>query len=160
MVNLLSFINRLPCFGTCSCSKNKPTANSDSRFHNSEFKIRGDAVFGVAHISRLNCSTQSGENGIRTRDTPFGIYWISNPALSATQPSLRANCKLLQDGNRVNSSCVGFLRFVIFSQRDPKKCGAVRAILQLVDTSARLLFPLKQVKNHLPKSSEAWNINS
>lgn len=30
----------------------------------------------------------SGENGIRTREASFETYRISNPALSATQPSL------------------------------------------------------------------------
>ena len=33
----------------------------------------------------------SGENGIRTRDAGFPTYRISNPALSATQPSLRVS---------------------------------------------------------------------
>jgi hypothetical protein len=33
---------------------------------------------------------QGGENGIRTRDAGFPTYRISNPALSATQPSLRS----------------------------------------------------------------------
>ena len=34
-------------------------------------------------------SGQGGENGIRTRDAGFPTYRISNPALSAAQPSLR-----------------------------------------------------------------------
>ncbi len=34
------------------------------------------------------CGARSGENGIRTREASFETYRISNPALSATQPSL------------------------------------------------------------------------
>lgn len=35
---------------------------------------------------------QSGESGIRTRATSFPVDWISNPAHSATLPSLRTTC--------------------------------------------------------------------
>jgi hypothetical protein len=47
---------------------------------------------------------QSGEIGIRTRDAGFPTYRISNPALSATQPSLQSESSAqLPEGTRPTS---------------------------------------------------------
>jgi hypothetical protein len=45
--------------------------------------------------------SSSGEIGIRTRDAGFPTYRISNPALSATQPSLRSAGTVIPDRLRL-----------------------------------------------------------
>ena len=64
--------------------------------------------------------SQSGEIGIRTRDAGFPTYRISNPALSATQPSLRGAGATSADDFRP-------LCDIIHSDGKSERCGACAA---------------------------------
>lgn len=77
----------------------------------------------TATALRYTDSKKSGENEIRTREASFETYRISNPALSATQPSLRDPSDLLslKRLERRDHMFVG-IRFQVSVVRDSTLC--------------------------------------
>jgi site-specific recombinase XerD len=81
--------NCLPKLTAESCTSEHQDAHTDGRKGVEAIAKKKPAKQGESPVRQ---KFQSGEIGIRTRDAGFPTYRISNPALSATQPSLRVIC--------------------------------------------------------------------